>query len=269
MTHSLWTAGRLRGALRYHSLWMGRLVLWLTGILLAGRLLTLALAAADVAVYRAEGITGDFGTMMLLMLVCAMMMAGKRTTFLTRFGAPRLSVWLSALIALVAGMACYLLLSIATSALTGYLALALSGAMPDRVQLASYYNEYTGAALLSHTLADTLRALPMQLLWTLEWACLYYLLACCYRRWRALTLAVVIGVPTALFMLMLVPAVNETIAAIESGAEGEILILGVQWLSMLNDVVDFVHEHWQTIQLGAAAASLPLSYLVMRATPQP
>ena len=40
----------------------------------------------------------------------------------------------------------------------------------------------------------------------------------------------------------------------------------MQWLAK---VARCVAEQWQWIQLGGAAASLPLSYLCMRTTPQP
>ena len=111
--------------------------------------------------------------------------------------------------------------------------------------------------------------MPQQLLWLLEWTSLFYLLACCLRRRRGLTLAVVLGVPFVCVMLMLMPFVRETAVILESGTETEILAMGLEWMQWLARVAQFVVEQWQWIQLGAAAVSLPLSYLCMRTTPQP
>lgn len=127
----------------------------------------------------------------------------------------------------------------------------------------------TGAALLGHTLRESLEGLPQQLLWLLEWTSLFYLLACCLRRRRGLTLAVVLGVPFVCVMLMLMPFVRETAVILESGTETEIMAMGLEWMQWLARVAQFVVEQWQWIQLGAAAVSLPLSYLCMRTTPQP
>ena len=106
-------------------------------------------------------------------------------------------------------------------------------------------------------------------MWLLEWTCLFYLLACCLRRRRGLTLAVVLGVPFVCFMLTLMPFIRETTAALESGTDGQIMAMGFEWMQWLARVARFVTEQWQWVQLGGAAVSLPLSYLCMRTTPQP
>lgn len=80
---------------------------------------------------------------------------------------------------------------------------------------------------------------------------------------------VVIGVPLALGMLLLVPAVNETIAALEDASEGQIMMMGLKWVQWLSKAARFIANQWQWIQLGAAVAALPLSYVCMRGTPQP
>ena len=153
---------------------------------------------------------------------------------------------------------------------TGGTVLLLSRTMPARFTLTAYTDALpTGAALLCHSLRESLEGLPQQLLWLLEWTCLFYLLACCLRRGRGLTLAVVLGVPFGCVMLMLMPFVRETAVILESGTETEILAMGLEWMQWLARVAQFVVEQWQWIQLGAAAVSLPLSYLCMRTTPQP
>ena len=47
------------------------------------------------------------------------------------------------------------------------------------------------------------------------------------------------------------------------------MLLGLQWLQWLQDFLRFIDEHWDTIQMTAGIAGLPLSYLVMRGTKQP
>lgn len=261
---------RLAGAMRYHSIWLGKLVGWVLIALLGVQVLTLLMAALGVGKMRASGVSSDFATTLVLALVCAVMMANNRTRFLLRFGTPRLSVWLSSLLALFAGMVVFLLGTLLISLLSAGAVLALSGVMPDRFALASYYSSLpTGGALLGYTLRETLIQLPNQLLWTLEWVSLSYLLGVCLRRKKGVTLAVVIGVPFALFMLMLVPAINETIAALENGSQSNLMFMGLQWVQWLSKAANFVRMQWQWIQLGAAVAALPLSYLCMRGTAQP
>ena len=81
--------------------------------------------------------------------------------------------------------------------------------------------------------------------------------------------AALLGVPFVCDMLMLMPFVRETAVILESGTETEIMAMGLEWMQWLARVAQFVVEQWQWIQLGAAAVSLPLSYLCMRTTPQP
>lgn len=84
-----------------------------------------------------------------------------------------------------------------------------------------------------------------------------------------MTLAVILGVPFVCFMLMLMPFVSETTAALESGSEMQVMAMGLQWMQWLTSAARFAVEQWPWIQLGAAIVSLPLSYLCMRTTPQP
>lgn len=261
---------RLLGALRYHRAWLGRLTGWVLMALLLGNVLMLGLGTAGVGEVSISDISASLGTAMAFALCCALIAAGSRTRFLIRFGTPRLSVWLSNVVALLVGMALFLLGTLALNALAGAGVWALGKALPQRYALVSYHEAApTGDALLGWLLARGLAALPRQLLWLCEWTAIFYLLGCCLRRNKVVTLAVIIGVPLALATLLLVPAVNETIAALETASEGQIMMMGLKWVQWLSKAARFIAGQWQWIQLGAAVVSLPLSYLCMRGTSQP
>lgn len=261
---------RFMGALRYHCLWLARAILLLLGLLLLSQVFSIVLALTGVGdSFRMPGMGSDPGTTILLSLICGCAIAGKKTRFLIRFGTPRLSVWLSSVIALIVGMALYLVGTLAVSGLTGLLTLALSRLQPDRFFLSSYAFSEQGLALLGRTCQNALGELPKQLLFVAEFSCLFYLLGCCLRKNKGLTLAVVIGVPLALAILLLVPAVNDTINALESGSTGEMTVAALNFVSWLQRTVVFIDREWPTIQLLLALLSLPLSYLCMRSTAQP
>lgn len=261
---------RFLGAMRYHRAWLGRLTGWVLLVLALGNAAMLALAAMGVGRMRVSGVTAELGSAIGLALVCACIASHSRTRFLLRFGTPRFSVWLSNLLAIFAAGAAFLIGTLLLRLAVGGAVLALSGVMPKHFGLIAYQTDMpAGAALLGAWLGEALKRLPMQLLWLLEASCLLYLLGCCLRRSRAVTLAVLLGGPFVAFMLLLVPAVNETVAAIEAASEQEIMVMGLQWMQWLSRTVHFVTEQWQWIQLGAAVVSLPLSYWCMRSTPQP
>ena len=269
--HAGWMRrSRFLGAMRYHRAWMGRLIGWGLLVLLAGNAIAIAAALAGAGDLNMAGVSSDFSLTMALLLVCACLAAHSRTRFLLRFGTARFPVWLSNVLALFLGAAAFLLGTLLINLATGGTVLLLSRTMPARFTLTAYTDALpTGAALLGHTLRESLEGLPQQLLWLLEWTCLFYLLACCLRRGRGLTLAVVLGVPLVCVMLMLMPFVRETTAALESGSDVQVMAMGLEWMQWLAKFARFVTEQWQWIQLGAAAVSLPLSYLCMRTTPQP
>lgn len=261
---------RFLGAMRYHRAWIGWLAGWCLLVLLAGNAIMIAVALAGAGDLNMDGVSADFSLTMALLMVCACLTAHSRTRFLLRFGTARFPVWMSNVLALFLGAAAFLLGTLLINLATGGAVLLLSHAMPARFSLMAYTDALpSGAALLGHTLRDALERLPQQLLWLLEWTCLFYLLGCCLRRRRGLTLAVVLGVPFVCFMLTLMPFVRETTAALESGSDVQAMAMGLEWMQWLAKVARFVAEQWQWIQLGGAAVSLPLSYLCMRTTPQP
>ena len=197
---------RFLGAMRYHRVWLGRVIIWVLALLLAGNAVMICAALAGVGELHMNDLRASLPTSMALLLVCACLAAHSRTRFLLRFGTARFPVWLSNVLALFLGSAAFLLGTLAINLATGGAVQALSYAMPGRFGL--------GEAGLS--LRAALEALPQQLLWLLEWTSLFYLLGCCLRRRRGVTLAVILGVPFVCFMLMLMPFVSETTAALEN-----------------------------------------------------
>lgn len=265
---SLWKRARLSGAFAYHSKWLGKLTLLVLLVIVLSQALSLGMAAAGIGDYQFNRIESNIGVVTGMMLVCACLAAGKRTQFLLRFGTPRWSVWLSNVVCLVVGMLAFLLLTLGVSALLGYVVLALENAGVPGMLVRSYYaNGLSGAALLTDSLQNAFKNLPGQLAYVAQWTCLCYLFGCCLRRHRAITLAVVLGVPAALFMLLLMPTVGEALSALESSAALSPAMF--RFLLWVSDAVSFIDKQWPQIQLGLALASLPLSYLCMRGTPQP
>ncbi len=260
---------RLDGALRYHWKTLSRAVGWALLIILAAQAMALLAPMVIRVNFTYTGVTADLGLTMMLALLCGITVSHRSTRFLLRFGTSRLSVWLGNLIALMAGMTAFLLGTLLISMLTGALTLAISGSMPGRYAFQETFGGLRGSALYARSLRAGLEGLPSTILYTLEWSCLFYALGCCLRRNRVLTISVVVGIPLLMFILMLVPAVQEAVRAVDAADKGQLMILGVQWLKVITDIMKFIAKEWQTIQLVAAVASLPVSYLLMRSTPQP
>lgn len=270
-------AGRCKGIFRYHFLSLGKVVLWVLAILLGSQLLATLLPLLFQSNFQGShfsstGVSSDVGTVILLALICGNIVAGRSTRFLLRFGTSRFSVWLCNVLSLIAAMFALLIGCLLLSILSGYVTLWLSNAYPSIFSLQQYTADgiIRGEAALSASLQQTFTNLPKHFLWVAEWVCLFYLLGCCMRRSRGWTLAVIIGVPLALLLLMVVPAVRETVDTVRyANSDNELMILGMQWLQWFSKAARFIAEQWQWIQLGAAVASLPLSYLCMRTTKQP
>ena len=263
---------RCEGIFRYHWRALGTTVAWVLAVLLGSSVLGMILPAIfPNENFNMGGISTNEMVAQILALVCGCVVAGRGTRFLLRFGTPRFSVWLCNLLSLAAAMLAILLGSLLISILIGYLTLALSQS-GDWITLVGYASQgglLRGSALLSATLSEALQRLPGQMAHLMEWVSLYYLFGCCLRRKRWLTLTVVIGVPLAVTILMVVPAVRETIDIATSGRQNELLVTGMRWMGWLADALRFMRNEWPTIQLVAAIASLPLSYLCMRGTKQP
>lgn len=258
---------RLKGALRFHWTRLGSMALWLLAILLGAQVISILACLTGRMDYVISGVSADFVTEIVMLMAFAFVLAKSSTTFLTRFGTARTPIWASNLIALFAVGALFLLGTVAMNTLISYVVLALSQTNPSFVITGS--GDLAGAAQVAASLGSTLRQLPMMLLWTLEWASLFYLLACCYRRFKVATLTLCIVLPLALWLLMLLPMVREAVSAVESGTQAQIMLTGMKWLQALTKVAKFIRDNWQGIQGIAAVVALPLSWLCMRSTPQP
>ena len=260
---------RLNGVFRYHGKVIGRALIWILLILLASQVISLLLPLVTHIQYTFSGIYADLSFTLIVSCVFSIIAAHQSTRFLLRFGTSRLSVWLGNVVSLCAGAIVFLLGTLLLSMMAGGLTLALANAMPRKYIFQVFFGELQGPTLYTQTLTRALAALPSYILYTAEWTCLFYLLGCCLRRNRGVTLAVIIGVPMLLAILMLVPAVRQATSIVENADERQMLILGVQWMKYLTDFVHFVETQWPIIQLVAAVVSLPLSYLCMRNTQQP
>ena len=263
-----WQRSRMNGILRYQYITL-RSVLRLTLIiLLVSQALSLLMPFVFDMNYQFAGIYADISITLVVALICAQMTANKSTTFLLRFGTSRTAVWLGNLISLFLGMIALLLATLLLSMVSGATVQALESAFPDKYMFdASFYS--SGTSTYSDMLTDALRDLPKLALYAIEWSSLFYLLGCCMRRNRALTLIVIIGVPMLFMILMMIPAVRNVAQVIDEGNQGKMMLEGAHWLKILTDVMKFVQTKWQYIKAGAALISLPLSYLCMRGTPQP
>lgn len=257
---------RFGGAMRYHWIRNKRVVLLLALMMLAVGLLELAFGALGWADSRVLPLAADFAFALAVIFFCAFPTAKHETTFLLRFGTPRTSVWLSNVLSLVLTGIGYLIVSVIVNAVIGCVGLLLSGSFAGVVAPEGLGN--IGDYLLKG-IVEVGREMPMQLLWLLEYTAIFYLLACCMRRWKAATIAVMVGVPVILFSLLLVPALNDVSAALESGAESQLMVMVVKLLAWLEKAAEFIATNWQWIQGGTAFVCLVLSFFVMRGTRQP
>ncbi len=267
-----WPAlARAKGIFRYHLSTLGKLVLWVLAVLAGTQLLAFIMPLFFPRMeYASSGVSSSLGTVLLVALVCAGIVAGKSSRFLLRFGTSRFSVWLCNILSLLAAMLLLLLGTFLISYISSAALLAMSRLSP------SYLLEgYTasgvlrGEPLFALSLSQALKSLPENILYVAEYVCLYYLLACCYRRSKGWTLTVLIGVPLVFILLLLVPAVQNAIDTVMYGQEKEQMLLLVQVIQWVQKAAQFLIDKWPTVQLMAALVSLPLSYLCMRDTKQP
>lgn len=256
---------RFGGALRYQWLRRRRLAVFLLAVMAAVQIVDLGLAFLGVLETTVTPVQSDFSVALLLIFCCSFPVAKSETTFLLRFGTPRTSVWLSNLLSLFLTGAVYLVLSALLNAVFAVPGVLLAQAGKNvTMAVPAPLGEYLLGGLLS-----ALKELPMQLLWILEYAAIFYFVACCLRRWKIPTILVLVGVPALLFTLLLLPAINEASAMLESGGQNELVALMLKFISWLQKVAKFVGENWQTIQGVAGGVTLVLGYLVMRGTRQP
>ena len=252
---------RVPGVIRYQYKTIARLLAWALLIVLAGQVLTLLLPFLRHDAYLFDGIRGNFEIVFFAAFIVGILTAGRSSRFLLRFGTPRTSVWLGSELGLIFGMVGLLLATFVLNMGIAALLFPLSSLAPQQYSM----NASLFQTALSHGLGD----LPELLLYTLEWTCIFYLYGCMLRRFRVLTISISIGIPLMFVILMLIPTVRDVLSVARGENQGQMLQKGLEWLLWLRDFLHFVDEHWDSIQLTAGIASIPLSYLVMRSTKQP
>lgn len=252
---------RFAGVLRYHYKNIGRLVVWGLLIIVAVQILSLMTPIVTGDRFSFDGIRGNFEIVFFSALVIGILTAGRGTRFLLRFGTPRTSVWLGSELGLLLGLVAMLAATFLINMLVGAVLFPLSSLKPETYSMS--------ASLYQTSLTHGLNDMPNLLLFTVEWTSIFYLYGCMLRRFRALTISFSIGVPLLFTILMLIPAVRDGLRVLNGSDQGQVMLLGLQWLQWLQDLMRFIEEHWDSIQLTTAIVSLPLSYLVMRGTKQP
>jgi hypothetical protein len=252
---------RFAGVLRYHWKNIGRILTWGLFIVLTVQILSLLTPLLNGSRYMFDGIRGNFEIVVFAALIMGILTAGLSSRFLIRLGTPRTSVWLGNVLGLFLGLCALLLATFLLNMLLGALLFPLSNARPDLYGMS--------ASLYQTSLTHGLKDLPTLLLYTLEWTSIFYLYGCMMRRFKALTISVSIAVPLMFTILMLIPTVREGLRVLNGDDQGQIMILGLQWLQWLQSFLRFIETNWESIQLTAGIVSLPLSYLVMRGTKQP
>ena len=252
---------RLSGVLRYQYKTVGRLAVWALLIVLGVQVLSLLIPVFGGSVYNFDGIRANFELVFFASLIAGIVAAGRSSSFLLRFGTSRTSVWLGSLLGLLGGMVALLLATFLLNLLVGALQFPLSGLSPEKFTM-------TGDRFGTE-LSNGLKDLPNYLLYTLEWTAIFYLYGCVLRRFRVLTISLSIGGPLLLVILMLIPAVREAVRVVGGNDQGQMVLLGLQWLQFLQDIIRFVQKNWETLQMIAGVVSLPVSYLIMRGTKQP
>ncbi|MBE5800981.1 MAG: hypothetical protein E7319_01700 [Clostridiales bacterium] len=266
--NSWYRLSRLNGVMRFHWLKKRGFVFWLAVIMLAVQVINLVLARLNVSEYQLTAVSADLALSLLLALICAIDIANKETTFLLRFGTPRVAVWLGNLLAIVLASLAYLLISAVISFGMEFLAALLMNLIPQ-ITLPVWAGEVAAQEYVLTTAAEGLRQLPWQMLWVLEYSCIFYLFGCCLRRKKGLTIGVLVGVPLLLWVLLLLPALQDVFSAVERGAQSELMVMLAKFIRWVDEAGSFIGSNWQWIQGALAFVAMLLSYRCMRGTRQP
>jgi hypothetical protein len=225
------------------------------------QLLSLLMPYLTGDTYPFEGIGASFEIVFFAAFITGIITAGRSSRFLLRFGTSRTAVWLGSVLGQLTGMLGLLICTFLINMLIAALLFPLANLLPQGYSMS--------AALYQKELSEGFKNLPDLLLYTLEWTSIFYLYGCMLRRFKALTISVSIGIPLMFVILMLIPAVREGMSVLRGEDQGQMMVLGLKWLQILQDILRFIEEHWDSIQLTAGIVSLPLSYIVMRGTKQP
>ncbi len=261
-------ASRMGGCIRYYVR-IFTLILWIS-ILVLGVTSVIGLAImSGTGECTIEGPSANFAFAILLAFVYSIWATNGGARFLTRFGTPRTSVWLSTIASVALFMAILLLCTLLLNTLLSGAVLLLSNVNPEEFRVVEYGNDaLTSSEVFSKGLSESLKALPMQLLWIVEWSCIFCFLGSCLRRNKWLTIGILVGAPMVLGITMLIPAVRETVAALRAD-QSQLFVVGIKWLGWISKVTEWITKNWQFVQGAAAIAALALSRIIMKNTPQP
>lgn len=261
---------RFNGVMKYHSIQLGKIVLYMLLVLLISEVFSIAMTVMTDSSTYVLGASANITVTIMLGFALACSVAGKSTRFVLRFGTSRLATWLANVLSLVLWMIVLLLASFALSGITTVIKALLAGTMPAKFIVV---RDAGNATHVQHVLDSmwvfTHDWLLKECLWAAEWTCIFYLFGCCLRRNKKLTLGLLVGVPLLAMFSTFIPAVQETLRSIGEMSEGEIMLQGLKIYQWISNALIWIGKHWKWIQLGAAGISLPLSYLCMRGTPQP
>ena len=106
---SVYRTSRMKGALHYHLIRLGKLALGLLALLLLSDVIGLLVGLTGFSSCEGTGISTNWALTLFLMLVLSCMLAKSGSTFLCRFGTSRFTVWLSQLVSLILCMIGFLL----------------------------------------------------------------------------------------------------------------------------------------------------------------
>ena len=111
-----------------------------------------------------------------------------------------------------------------------------------------------------------------QFLSTSQWACMFYLFMCLYRRWRKGTIITIIALCSFGILLSALPFIEagrELVANMSQENMMRVMPITMKLLSKLQRCVIFIIEEWPWVRLGLATVCLVISYPIMARTPQP
>lgn len=264
---------RFEGTLRY--LWKKG---WQLMLSVAGVVLLMEIAVYVLSVFvdgdiDLGGVSAMFSCSSVVMLMLMYRAANIDARFLITRATPRLSVYGGVIAEILLISALGVVLGALMTMLDAALVSLMANIAPQRYSI----NMWSMYSTMRATTFGGATAMAWQNAWnawtsTIQWCCFYYFYFCLLRRWKIQTLAVTIGVPVALFALMIVPAVTGFFDQLERLNEQEMWQLMPQFMELMRFMeraMQFVSEQWPVIRAVGAVACLALSYPVMAGTPQP
>lgn len=263
---------RFEGTVRY--LWAKgwKLLLMGAATMFGLELLLYTLPALGVSTAE-QGVSTMFWYVSVCALILMYRAANVDARFLITRATPRPSVYAGVVLEILALSALGALLAAGITLVeTGFVS-AMSSLAPDRYAVSMWDLFGQAHATASDEVAAFLGPYTVRFFFsTAEYCCFYYLYFCLLRRWKVQTLAVTIGVPVLMVVLLIVPFVNGLFDQIAQMSEQELwqsMPVLMNLLRLIERAARFMIDRWPTIRALAAVACLALSYPVMAGTPQP